>query len=51
MLGYVRVRFENAIYVLHACQKSPAGTRTAALDAQLVAECLKRARQDYEATK
>jgi phage-related protein len=46
------VRFENAIYVLHACQKkSPAGTRTAALDAQLVAECLKRARQDYEATK
>jgi phage-related protein len=45
------VRFENAIYVLHAFQKkSPAGIRTAALDVQLVAERLKRARQDYEAT-
>jgi len=46
------VRFENAIYVLHAFQKkSPAGIRTAALDVQLVAERLKRARQGYEATK
>jgi len=45
------VRFEDAIYVLHAFQKkSPAGIRTAALDVQLVAERLKRARQDYEAT-
>lgn len=46
------VRFEEVIYVLHAFQKkSPAGIRTALADVQLVAERLKRARQDYEATK
>ena len=45
------VRFAGVVYVLHAFQKkSPAGIRTAALDVQLVAERLKRARQDYEAT-
>lgn len=46
------VRFGDTIYVLHAFQKkSPAGIRTAAPDVQLVAERLKRARQDCEATK
>jgi len=44
------VRFEGAVYVLHAFQKkSPSGIRTAQSDVDLVRERLKRARADYEA--
>ena len=43
------VRFERAVYVLHAFQKkSPSGIRTAKKDVGLVAERLKVARKDYE---
>jgi phage-related protein len=43
------VRFEKAVYVLHAFQKkSPSGTRTAKRDVDLVAERLKTAERDYE---
>lgn len=43
------VRFEEAIYVLHAFQKkSPSGIRTAQRDVELVAKRLKSAREDYE---
>jgi phage-related protein len=43
------VRFENALYVLHAFQKkSPGGIRTAQHDVDLVSERLKLARSDYE---
>jgi phage-related protein len=43
------VRFEGAVYVLHAFQKkSPSGIRTASLDVELIRERLKRAREDYE---
>lgn len=43
------VRFEQAIYVLHAFQKkSLSGTRTAKRDVDLVAEPLKTAARDYE---
>ena len=43
------VRFENALYVLHAFQtKSPGGIRTAQRDVDLVSERLKLARSDYE---
>jgi phage-related protein len=43
------VRFENAVYVLHAFQKkSPTGIRTATTDVDLVAARLKLARTDYE---
>jgi phage-related protein len=43
------VRFEEAVYVLHAFQKkSPSGIRTARRDVDLVAERLKAARKDYE---
>jgi phage-related protein len=43
------VRFEKAIYVLHAFQKkSPSGIRTAKRDVDLVAERLKSAARDYE---
>jgi phage-related protein len=46
------VRFENAIYVLHAFQKkSPSGRRTAQGDIALIGERLKRAREDYEGGK
>ena len=46
------VRFEGAIYVLHAFQKkSPSGVRTAAKDIALIGARLRRAQQDYEATK
>jgi len=45
------VRFEGAIYVLHAFQKkSPSGIRTAQSDIDLVGERLKRARADYQTT-
>jgi phage-related protein len=43
------VRFENALYVLHAFQKkSPSGIRTAKRDVDLVAERLKAAKKDHE---
>jgi phage-related protein len=43
------IRFENAIYVLHAFQKkSPSGIRTGKRDVNLVAERLKTAERDYK---
>ena len=43
------VRFEKAMYVLHAFQKkSPSGIRTAKRDVDLVADRLKAAAKDYE---
>jgi phage-related protein len=43
------VRFEKAVYVLHAFQKkSPSGIRTAKRDIVLVAERLKTAQKDYD---
>jgi phage-related protein len=43
------VRFEKAVYVLHAFQKkSPTGVRTAKRDVDLVAQRLRIARHDYE---
>lgn len=43
------VRFDSAVYVLHAFQKkSPSGIRTATSDVELVRERLRRAREDYE---
>jgi phage-related protein len=44
------VKFEQAVYVLHAFQKkSPKGTKTAQTDVELVSRRLKWAREDYEA--
>ncbi len=44
------IRFERAVYVLHAFQKkSPRGIKTARPDVALVTERLKAAREDYEA--
>src|SRR4051794_17399522 len=46
------VRFEGVVYVQHAFQKkSPSGKRTATSDVELIAERLKRAREDYEANR
>lgn len=43
------VKFEKAVYVLHAFQKkSPSGIRTATRDVDLVADRLKLAQRDYE---
>src|SRR4051794_3112530 len=43
------VRFEKALYVLHAFQKkSPSGVRTAARDVDLIEQRLRQARKDYE---
>lgn len=43
------VRFEKAIYVLHAFQKkSPSGIRTAKHDVELIARRLKAAQYEYE---
>jgi phage-related protein len=43
------VKFEKAVYVLHAFQKkSPSGIRTAKHNVDLVAERLKTAEKDYE---
>ena len=43
------VRFEKAVYVLHAFQKkSPSGIRTAKRDVDLVSERLKTAERDHE---
>jgi len=44
------VKFNQAIYVLHAFQKkSPKGIKTAQTDVDLVSRRLKTAREDYEA--
>jgi phage-related protein len=44
------VRFEGAVYVLHAFQKKARkGIRTAQADVDLIARRLRAARQDYEA--
>ena len=44
------VRFQDAVYVLHAFQKkSPKGIKTAQSDVELVGRRLKRAAEDYEA--
>jgi len=44
------VRFEGAVYVLHAFQKkSPRGIRTSRPDVELVAERLRLAQRAYEA--
>jgi len=43
------VRFQEAVYVLHAFQKkSPSGARTSGRDVDLVAERLKVAQKDHE---
>ena len=43
------VRFEKAVYVVHAFQKkSPKGIKTARRDADLVSERLRQAHRDYE---
>jgi phage-related protein len=43
------VKFEKAVYVLHAFQKkSPSGIRTAQRDIDLVADRLKTAEKDYK---
>ena len=43
------VRFDKAVYVLHAFQKkSPSGIRTARRDIELVADRLKIAQRGYE---
>jgi phage-related protein len=45
------VRFERAVYVLHAFQKkSPKGIKTAKPDVELVRRRLKAAQQNYEET-
>jgi phage-related protein len=42
------VRFERAIYVLHAFQKkSPSGIRTAKKDVELIGRRLSEAKADY----
>jgi phage-related protein len=44
------VRFEKALYVLHAFQKkSPSGIRTAKRDVDLIFERLRTAERDHEA--
>ena len=44
------VKFEKAIYVLHAFQKkSPRGIKTAQTDVELVSRRLRGASEDYEA--
>ncbi len=44
------VRFEGAVYVLHAFQKkSPSGVATAKTDVELIARRLRAAQEDYEA--
>ena len=43
------VRFQEAVYVLHAFQKkSPKGIKTAQSDIERIAQRLKRAAEDYE---
>jgi phage-related protein len=44
------VKFESAVYVLHAFQKkSPKGIRTARTDVELITRRVKAAGEDYEA--
>ena len=44
------VRFEDAVYVLHAFQKkSPSGIRTSRPDVELIERRLRAAQQDHEA--
>ena len=44
------VKFEHAIYVLHAFQKkSPRGRKTAQSDVELISRRLKMASEDYQA--
>jgi phage-related protein len=44
------VRFERAVYVLHAFQKkSPKGRKTAQTDVELISRRLRAASDDYEA--
>jgi phage-related protein len=44
------VKFEKAVYVLHAFQKkSPKGIKTAKTDVELIRKRLQRAKEDYEA--
>lgn len=44
------VKFEHAVYVLHAFQKkSPKGRKTAQTDVQLISRRLRIASEDYEA--
>src|ERR1700692_1399580 len=43
------IRFERAVYVLHAFQKkSPSGIKTARKDVELIARRFNEARADYE---
>jgi phage-related protein len=43
------VKFEGAVYVLHAFQKkSPSGIRTSKRDVELIARRLNEARMDFE---
>ena len=43
------VRFENAVYVLHAFQKkSTKGAKTSLTDVRLIRQRLKAAKEDYE---
>jgi phage-related protein len=42
------VRFERAIYVLHAFQKKSSGVRTAKKDVELIGRRLSEAKADYE---
>src|SRR6266446_5238069 len=43
------VKFEHAVYVLHAFQKkSPKGRKTAQADVELIARRLRMASEDYE---
>src|ERR1700723_4029767 len=43
------VKFESAVYVLHAFQKkSPSGVATARMDSDLIAKRLRMAREDHE---
>ena len=43
------VKFEHAVYVLHAFQKkSPSGVKTARKDVELIGRRLNEARADYE---
>jgi phage-related protein len=44
------VRFDKAVYVLHAFQKkSPRGSKTAKTDIELIGKRLRAAQEDYEA--
>lgn len=48
--GVYTVKFEKAVYVLHAFQKkSPRGMKTARSDVGLVARRLRAAQEDYQA--